>query len=203
MRLIPWLKSALICWAAPAAATLAITLLNLLDEGSFASGKYFFSVTVFLLMILQLNLVYQTALPLAVSFGATRREALTGLRLYRVATAVLCAVTAAALAAFEGENAMMPPLTILPFSLGAYLLSNALGGILGKLYLKWGPMVTFLIFFGIVICGAFVAALAVIILRDMVSSFPWQYLVLALGVAAHFAILPFDKKLVFGYTVKV
>lgn len=202
MRLLPWLKSALTCWAAPVAATAAISLLNFMDGDILCSGKYFFSVTIFLLAILQLNLVYQTTLPLAISFGATRREALTGLRLYRVVTAVLCAVTAAALAAFEGDNAVMPPLTMLPLSLGLYLLSNALGGIFGKLYLKWGQTAAILICCGILISSAVGFALIAVVLEDTVSSFPWQYPVLALGVAAHFAMLPFDKKLVFGYTVK-
>ena len=205
MRLKQWLTHPLMPWGAALGATVMFSLLESMDGEVFGGGKYFFSVGFFLLGMLQIY-IYQNILPLSVSFGSTRKEALTGLRLYRILSTLLCTVTAVVFTLLEGEAAMLPPLTMLPFSFGLYLLGSSLGGIMGKAFVKWGNNVAFAVFFGISICGAMILCMAMIFMDGFSAffqSFPWQYAVLALGIAAHLLMLPLDKKLVYGYTVKL
>lgn len=205
MRLKQWLTYSLMPWAASLAATVLFTLMEAMSGEIFAGGSYFFGVCIFLLAMLQIY-IYQNILPLAISFGSTRKEVLTGLRLYRVLSTLLCAVTAVVLTWLEGGDAMLPPMTMLPLSLGLYLLGSSLGGIMGKAFTKWGNNMAFAIFFVIGFGSAMSLAAAMIFFDSFsafIQSFPWQYAVLALGIAAHLLILPLDKKLVYGYTVKL
>lgn len=205
MRLKQWLTYSLMPWAAALAATVLFTLMEAMSGEIFAGGSYFFGVCIFLLAMLQIY-IYQNILPLSISFGSTRKEVLTGLRLYRVLSTLLCSVTAVVLTLLEGGDAMLPPLTILPLSFGLYLLGGALGGIMGKAFVKWGNTTAFAIFFVIALGSTMSLAAAMIFFDNFsafIQGFPWQYAVLALGIAVHLLMLPFDKKLVYGYTVKL
>lgn len=206
MRLLPWLKVSLIPWAAATAASVVFGLLEASEGEAFGSARYFLIVSLALLLILQASLVYLSTLPLAISFGSTRREALIGVLLFRSVAAALCAATAAVLNHLEGEAAMLPTATMLPLAFGLDLLAGSLGGLMGKACLRWGTNLAHGIFSAIVAVVMVVFATMFMSIRQPGSffeRFPIEYAVLAAGIASVIFMFPLDKKTVYGYTVKI
>ncbi len=82
--------------------------------------------------------VYKMNLPLALSFGSTRNEAIIGLQLFRLIPTVLLTAVLALLCSLEGAD-----LTVgqaIPIGLGAYLAGGAIGAILGVIFTRFGKI---------------------------------------------------------------
>lgn len=206
MRLVPWLKTALIPWAAALLASLIFGLLKYTGGDPIIQRGYFLAVAFALQLILPASLTYSATLPLSISFGSTRKEALIGLLVSRIASAVLCAATAVILDLLSGSAALLPAAKLLPLALGAYLLAGTFSGLLGKACLRWGNGIGY----GLLSAASMVVVIVVMTVvigradpSGLLGSFTVSYAVLAAGIVSVLLMLPFDKMTVYNYTVKV
>ena len=96
--------------------------------------------------------LYKFNVPLALSFGSTRGEALLGLQVARLIPAVFVTAILVVLTALTGG--FMEISALIPLSLGLFLGASAIGSVMGIIYTKWGK-VSLLITVVVVLMGAF------------------------------------------------
>lgn len=213
MRLRFWLKNAAISACIGPVATLLYTGLMLLqgtgmtwEDICMLAMVYLWSFGALIAMILVMNL-YKFYVPVAVSFGSTRKECMVGIACYRLiplAVNIVCSLLLAALA-----EPVIPLGVLLPVSTGLYLLVGALGSAAGMAYEKYGKKAVFLV----MLTGA--AAAVIVAFGIVASDAQWywinnalesgivQWLVLAVGILAHVLSLIPEKKTVYRCTVKL
>lgn len=152
--------------------------------------------------LLEINL-YKLYIPLAISFGATRREAFWGVQICRVSyTLPLLLMSSGALSVGNGGGFGK----MLPVFLGIYLLSHALSGVLAAVYGKFGAKG--LALGGAVMVAGFAVAVTVFvmaIIRGAMPEFSFGigFGVLAVGALAYLLAAPLEARSIGACTVKL
>lgn len=153
--------------------------------------------------------LYKQSLPIALSFGCTRGEALVGIQFYRLLP--LCAIAAFSLilAPLYDPDFFPIMLTVLPAVCGAYLFLNSLGTAIGTLTVKFGNKGLLLL---IPVFLVFSAGVAFIVMgmvsgsgfsADILLSPAIVWIILGIGVIAHGLSLIPEIKTVYHYNVKL
>ncbi len=142
MRRLYWVKEGMkvvaILFCATALYSLLMALLNteysLLEE-AMRQGAIYFVILGIMMALLNNMSIHQTIIPLSLSFGGTRKEAISGVQLYRLTVLIFLLI-----GAFVMFGLMLPDISILfgaiPIMLGAYLFFAGLGGLLGTFVSK-------------------------------------------------------------------
>ena len=92
-------------------------------------------------MTVATGITYHTAtLPLALSFGCTRKEAVIGMQLGRLTGMLFHLAVGAALVLLFQEHSGSINWYLLPMVAGLHLLSNAASVVISMMYRKWGTM---------------------------------------------------------------
>lgn len=131
--------------------------------------------------------IYKMAVPLAISFGSTRNEVLLGLQIFRIIPILLIPALAALLTAVSGEPATLPLSAVFPLGIGAFLITSALGAVVGVVFTKYGKVATIITVITIMLMG-FGAGVLSALSEDggflsnitLTGRLPW--LVLAIGL---------------------
>lgn len=100
---------------------------------------------------------YQSFIPIALSFGCTRRETVLGMQLFRLAYFIPPLLASAVLAGLMGSDAGIDPLAMISISIGMYLSGSALGALIGTITAKNVSGPSFGILITTVILGNIVA----------------------------------------------
>lgn len=172
------------------------------------------SVSLFLLLfgagmnaVLDVNL-YKLYLPLSLSFGSTRKEAVVGIESYRLISMGMLLGASLGLAALAGEDAIGPVWFIAPIAVMLLLVTDALGTILGVVTARYGrtAVIWTSVLMGLLLalCVAGVVLLFVTLSRQG-KALPGQvlWLLVAVGLMLHGASLVPVRKTVYGYNVKL
>lgn len=140
------------------------------------------------LMMLGMNVgIYKMAVQLVISFGSTRNEVLLGLQIFRIIPILLIPALAALLTAVSGEPATLPLSAVFPLGIGAFLITSALGAVVGVVFTKYGKVATIITVITIMLMG-FGAGVLSALSEDggflsnitLTGRLPW--LVLAIGL---------------------
>lgn len=213
MRLRFWLKNAAtVACVSPPVALLYTGLMLLQDTGltweeiCMLAMVYLWSFGALIAMTLTMNL-YKFYLPVALSFGSTRRECMVGVTCYRLiplAANIVCSLLLALLA-----EPVIPLGILLPVAAGLYLLVGALGAAAGMAYDKYGKKAVILV----ILAGVAAAVIVAFGLAASDGRWDWinnalesgivPWIVLAVGAAAHALSLIPEKKTVYRCTVKL
>lgn len=115
-----------------------------------------------ILMVVQINMLYRCAVPLAIGMNSTRREALRGMDLMLAAVcAAVTLLTGILWAAVSGKDASGIAVQMqryLPAMAGVYMIECGVGIVTGIVSFFWGKIGILMI---TVICGGFGAALGI------------------------------------------
>ena len=186
------------------------TLMTALDE-DIAANEALFVLAVYLLIIvgivsLLLDIfVYKSPLPLVISFGSTRKEAIFGLHLYRlIPTAVMIAI-ATALMAVSGESGGLAAWGLVPLGLGQQLLCHGAGIGIGLVSLKRGNAAAIISAIAFMILGGTLIGTGVyLIVADEIRLSPWYLAVAAGGGFIAYAVASIaENRAVKAFTVKL
>ena len=158
MRLRFWLKQGVETFAIILGASLLYGLLMFIQTDSGLDGLLILLPLYLLLfgalMMMGISIgIYKMAVPLAISFGSTRNEVLLGLQIFRAIPVLLIPTLAAILTAAGGEDASLPLSAVLPLGIGAFLITSALGAVIGVVFTKYGRLATILTVITIMLVG--------------------------------------------------
>lgn len=137
MRRLYWVKEGLkvvgIIFGATALYSLFMALLNTDEDplqSFFRQGTIYFVLMGGLMSLLSNMGIHQTIIPISLSFGGTRKEAVWGVQLYRLTVLLFLLIGASVL-----FGLMFSDISILfrtfPIVIGVYLFFVGLGGLLG------------------------------------------------------------------------
>lgn len=137
MRRLYWVKEGLkvvgIIFGTTALFYLFIALLNTDEDplqSFFQQGTIYFVIMGVLLALLGNMGIHQTIIPISLSFGGTRKEAVWGVQLYRLTVLLFLLAGASSLFGLMLSDVSLLLLTI-PAMIGVYLFFAGLGGLLG------------------------------------------------------------------------
>lgn len=217
MRLRYWIKSSLDITAGTLGGAVMFTLMMAWQMGDFGLRKCLVAAALFVVgfggfFALWMNIaVYVGMLPVCLSFGSSRKEALVGFQLYRLIPAVICSVIAAVVFVFVKEKNEVPPVMVFCIGMAAFLTLGAWGSVAGMLQAKFGNkagVAVVLVGFGILIL--IVAAVVIIALNSTEGQFmealfsPVFYGgLLLVGIAVHCLCLIPERKVITQYSVKL
>lgn len=214
MRLRFWFMSALKMLGLIVGASAAYGLLLWLqmDDGSMAFlamlQLYFILFGAFMLLVMNVSL-YKMMVSLVLSFGSTRREAFTGLQIYRLLPGLAATALTVLLAVIPGVEPLFSPSATAAICLGAFLLCGAIGSILGMVNYRFGKVGA--IVAGVcvaIVCmgGGFLFGFAAVgqtrfppLLRSS-WYFPWIFLIFSAVVYA-LVLIP-ERRIIRRYQVK-
>ena len=161
------------------------------------------------LMMLGMSIgIYKMAIPLAISFGSTRNEVLLGLQIFRIIPMIFIPALATLLTAISGEPATLPTSAVFLLGIGAFLLTNAAGALLGAVFVRHGKPAA--IITGIVILlscfsAGFLAAFSenngLLANIALTGDLPW--LVLAIGLFLYSISMIPEQRMVWKCNVKL
>lgn len=210
MRRFYWIKEGLTLAGSVLLATVAYGLIMALMNGEDKtlmdhinlSIFYFALVGAMLTMMFNIT-AYQTILPLALSFGATRKEVRTGMQIYRLSVILpLLAILALALAMTASSRAT-ESWVILLLELAALTLFSGVGCVLGTLVQKLGPQaasrISVLVSFGVMIIAGGAMAFA-FIATD--AGYLAVWIGLALGIAVYIGCSIYEGKVIRNFCVR-
>lgn len=207
MRLRYWIKTGLRNGVTLLGGCVMFSLMMLLQRGADGLADILRIGVGFLIafgggMSMVLNmLAYKLYLPVALSFGSSRREAFVGLQFLRLLPGAII-MAAAALAMVPAE---MDVRAVVPAGLGAILLLDAVGSGVGMVSVKFGKGF-------IVVCSAVIGMLAglcgvgggfvFLLSPELISgSLPW--VILAVGAAAYAVSMIPEYRIVYQLNVKL
>lgn len=174
---------------------------NLLDM---ASG-YLLGIGVVMAIVVGM-MDYKTTLPLALSFGSTRKQALVGMQLGRLVYMVIYAVVV--IGFFAVTNGWDVLIVVAPVTIGAMLLMSAIGAVFGILNVKFGKVVA--VVSGILIglfaaCCGFAAVFFLVTTDEMSFKLSeWVFWLLPVAAAAIYGLVLIPEcKTVYKYNVKL
>lgn len=138
MRRLYWIKEGLkvvaFIFIASALYTLFMAIMNTEDDvsgGFLRQGAIYFVIMGVMMSLLYNMGLHQTVIPLSLSFGGTRREAVLGVQLYRLTVLFFLLVGGAALLILLHME-FDALLFAIPIIIGVYLFFSGLGGLLGS-----------------------------------------------------------------------
>lgn len=151
---------------------------------------------------------YKINLPIALSFGSTRREAVVGCEVYRLLPLAVILPLSFLTACLYDPDFCLILLGVLPAAVGAYLIFGTIGSFLGAAVVKFGnkALVPFiLLWFGMVfgICFAIFGATDFPNMPDVLTMDWVIWLVLGVGVIFHGLSLIPEIKTVYHCNVKL
>lgn len=213
MRLKEWLKTGTFhALAAIGGSLLYGMMIYMMDVEFDEFSTYIEAGAICLLFIgaflnLVLILVVQTQnLPLALSFGATRKEAFWGMQCYRIVYAVLImAVVAMMFLLTEGSNDTA--MVLLPIGLAAMLLSGAIGSVGGAVGVQYGTGAAIAagVMMGLVSVSIGIFAVIWMEKHGPIGGHPELifWLFPAIGLVAHIVSMVLEHKAIYKYNVKL
>ena len=142
MRLKDWFKSGLQFGTIVVAASFVYGLLmgtNGVGELLTMAAMYMLLVGALINVLYNLG-VYKTILPVALSFGSTRREAFVGMQCYRLVYMLGLLAIATVLYLLAGERGLMELADAAPICIGVLLLLHTLGAVMGQHPLRQGSI---------------------------------------------------------------
>ena len=212
MRLKEWFKTgALHALAAIGGSFLYGVMMKLMDaEFEFSTFMevsviylVFFGAFMSLVLILA---VQKQNLPLALSFGATRKEAFWGMQCYRIVYAVLIMAAAAMMLLLTEEPYGMAAV-LLPIGLAAVLLLGAIGSVGGVMGIRYGKGAAIAtgVMMGIVSMGIGIFAGIWMVKHGPIGGLPELiiWLLPAIGLAVHIGSMVLEYKTIYKYNVKL
>ena len=151
--------------------------------------------------------IYKMAIPLTISFGSTRNEVLLGLQIFRIIPMILLPALATLLTALSGEPAALPLSAVFPLGVGVFLLTNAIGVVLGVVFTRYNKTAAIVTAVAVMMTAFGVGVLSGIseqnnlLSRINFSSIPW--LVLALGLFLYSLSMIPEQRTVWKCNVKL
>lgn len=213
MRLKDWLKTGTVYALAAIGGSLLYGVLVYMMDVEFDDFSTFIEAGAICLLFvgaflnLVLILLVQTQnLPLALSFGATRKEAFWGMQCYRIVYAVLImAVVAMMFLLTEGSNDTA--MVLLPIGLAAMLLLGAIGSVGGVVGVRHGTGAAIAagVMMGLVSVGIGIFAVIWMEEHSPIGGHPELifWLFPAIGLVAHIGSMVLEYKTIYKYNVKL
>jgi hypothetical protein len=212
MRLKDWLKTGAVhALAAIGGSFLYGVMMYMMDtEFDFStfvevSVIYLLFFGAFLNLVLILTVQKQN-LPLALSFGATRKEAFWGMQCYRIVYAVLIMAAAVMMLLLTEEPYGMAAV-LLPIGLAAVLLLGAIGSVGGVMGIRYGKGAAIAagVMMGIVSMGIGIFVGIWMVKHGPIGGLPeWTlWLFPVIGLVAHIGSMVLEHKTIFKYNVKL
>lgn len=210
MRVKLWIKNSLTYALAGLAGAAVYTLMMFLMEPDFEMGRlmnmasgYLVGIGVVMTVVVGL-MDYKTTLPLALSLGSTRKEALIGMQLGRLVYALVFLAAIALL--FAAGNGLDSLPVLLPIALGAMLAMSAVGAVFGMVTVKFGKVAAVVVgvLIGLLTAGCVFAGIVFIVADIEINGGAWLlWLVPLFGGAVYGAVLIPEVKSVYHYNVKL
>lgn len=214
MRLKDWLKTGMFhALAALGGSLLYGMMIYMMDVEFDEFSTYIEAGAICLLFIgaflnLVLILLVQTQnLPLALSFGATRKEAFWGMQCYRIVYAVLI-MAAAAMMFLLTEGSNDTAMVLLPIGLAAMLLSGAIGSVGGAVGIRYGKSAAVAAGVMMELVSVGIIGIFAVIWMEEHSSIGGHpelifWLFPAIGLVAHIGSMVLEYKTIYKYNVKL
>lgn len=192
MRRLYWVKEGLrvvgIIFGAAALYTLLMTFSNTEDEpllGLLRQSAIYLVVMGTLMTLLNNMSAHQNIIPLSLSFGCTRKEAIAGMQLYRLTVLICLLLGVSAMLILMGSGIAIWLLCI-PTIIGVYLFFTAVGGLLGTFASKVHKMIL-----GVISAAAMLLVLTFVVFVGLafgsdleeLSLAPW--ILMAVGAAVY------------------
>ena len=209
MRLRYWAKEALKITGVIMAAALGYTLLMMAQDSRETWEDYLVMGAVYLGMFgafICMTLgtsIYQVHVPLAISFGSTRKEALLGIQCYRLVIASIILAVAELLFFMTGDTARSMAWAVVPLGAAAFLVFNSIGAILGGLSTKLGKgaLIAGSIIVMLLCVGGIGSVILIIGLKySLQKSVVW--IVLGIGSLVYALSMVFEVKSIKKFSVK-
>lgn len=214
MRLKFWFRAGLTnFWAVLAASGIYGGILFLQRPG-LTWEDLLFTLPIYLLVLggmimLALNAgLYKLHLPLALSFGSTRNEAILGMQIQRFLPATLIVVLTLILTAVAKDYSMVPAAAVIPLGFGLFLGFSALGAAAGMIMVRFGKLgLAIGIATGMVV-GMGGGVLAVITIQsgkiiEFFDNIDLHWLVFCIGVFLYAIVMIPEQRLIWKYNVKL
>lgn len=151
--------------------------------------------------------VYKLHLPLAVSFGSTRKEAAVGLQCYRLIFTGLIAAAATILWLLSGEDGFGSAPVFIPVGVTVLLIAGAVGTVLGVVSARFGRVaviVTSLLTVLLIAGGVFATILFLLTAEGEILFPQWSWWVMPLaGIVLHLLSMIPERRMVYKYNVKL
>lgn len=214
MRLRFWIKGGLQTLATVAGASAIYGLLmwfqssaSTLEEVLSLLPLYILTFGTIMLLAMTVS-VYKGMLPLALSFGSTRREVFVGLQVFRLLPTAAVVLLLVLLFLVPGTEMFLGLSTAVLLTVGLFLFVGAIGSGLGMVYVRFGKLGTILMVVTLLVLGFALGIGAVLGLSsvkfDVAVSLRWlPWLVLAAGAAVYLLMLIPEFRTVRKYQIKL
>ncbi len=212
MRLRFWIKEGFQTFGIILGATILYGLLMFIQTDSGWGGLLILLPLYLLLfgalMMMGISIgIYKMAVPLVISFGSTRNEVLLGLQIFRAIPVLLIPALATVLTAVSGEDSTFSLSMVFPLGVGAFLITSALGSIVGVVFTKYGKIATVITVITIMLVAfgaGFLAAFSEDLGTSMVVfSRGIHWLVLAIGLFLYSISMIPEQRTVWKCNVKL
>lgn len=215
MRVRFWVKSGLYNSGVLLACSAVYTVMMHLNTEAISLSEMILFLPVYLwifgsfMSIAFASSLYKQSLPLALSFGSTRKEAIFGIQLYRLIPMVVMAAVSPMLTLLCGRESFQIMVTVLPGACGGYLIVNSIGSMIGIITAKFGNkalLVTVPVIILLFVGGFFLGVTAITgfdFLCDLVLSPTIVWIALAAGAVVYAVSLIPEVKTVRSYNVKL
>jgi len=214
MRLKFWFRTGLTTFWTVLAASGIYGAILFLQQPDLTWEDLLFTLPVYLLVfgglvMMALNTgLYKLQLPLALSFGATRNEAILGMQIQRFLPAALIVGLTLILTTVAKDYSMVPAQAVAPLGFGLFLGFSALGSIAGMAMVRFGKIgLAVTVAVGLVVgMGAGIVA-GMSIGSGFAAAFfenigiPW--LILSVGVFLYAIVMIPEQRLIWKYNVKL
>lgn len=149
--------------------------------------------------------VYKVTLPLALSFGSTRKEAFVGIQCYRLVYAVLVIGVAVPLFLLAGEDGRADMMFFAPIGIGLMLTLNGLGAVLGMLGNRFGKgvLAAVTVIGSLLACVILFGSIIVFALLDERIGTAGLWLMPVIGLVVYGVVSIFEYKVIYKYGVKL
>ena len=207
MRLKDWLKSGLQYGAIVVGASFLYGVLmgtSNLSEMLTMTAMYMLMFGAGINMVYNISM-YKSALPLALSFGSTRKEAFAGVQCYRLVYAVLVIGVAVPLYLLAGEDGRTDLMIFVPIGIGLMLILNGLGAVLGMIGNRFGKgvLAAVTVIGSLLACVILFGSIIVFALLDEQIGTAGLWLMPVIGLAVYGVVSIFEYKVIHKYGVKL
>lgn len=211
MRLKEWLKTGAQHALAAIAGSLGFSVMMYLmdvEEPAFIlelATAFLVSFGAFMSLVL-IVLMQRQNLPIALSFGSTRKEAFWGMQCYRAVYLLLVMAAALVLFLLTGES-ISRVMRLIPFGLALMLAMGAIGSVAGAVEIRFGKgtAVAAGVVAGLLALGMGVCIGVLIVKRERLAFLGdwalWPFV--AVGLVLHIGSMVLEYKTIYKYNVKL
>lgn len=214
MRLGYWFKRSLINFSIIIGATLMYTVMmsfsspmNEADSSGFPIAAIYLALFGVIMGAVLNSTLYTLHLPLSLSFGSTRKEAVIGMQCYRISYALLLPLMIALLFFLFTPELVPLLIWVIPVLVGLLLFCGALGCGIGIVTVKYSKRVAAVcgILMSLALMALLFGTIFFLILSEETVEIPGylSWLMFAVGIATHGIILIPEIKTVYHYNVKL